>query len=335
VSADPALVETRERALRLLDEVERAVVGKRDVLELVLLGLLADGHVLLEDLPGLAKTLIARCFSQVLGLGFRRIQFTPDLLPADITGSFVYDQREARFEFRPGPLFTNLLLADEINRAPPKTQAALLEVMQEGQVSVEGETYRLEPPFLVIATENPIEYEGTYPLPEAQLDRFLLRIGVGYPAPDDEWEILRRRVERGADEVVLEQVVDGAGLLAMQASLEHVHVDESVGRYVVAIVGATREHPDALVGASPRGALALVKLARARAVLLGRDFVVPEDVKAAALPALAHRIVLRPELWVRQARAEDLVAGVLASVPTPPALDEGAVASAPPFSAGA
>jgi MoxR-like ATPase len=316
------LAETRARSLRLLEEVGRAVVGRRESLELVLCGILAAGHVLLEDLPGLAKTLTARSFAGVLGIDFRRIQFTPDLLPADITGSLIYDQRESRFEFRPGPIFTNLLLADEINRAPPKTQAALLEVMQEGRVSVEGETHVVGPPFLVIATENPIEYEGTYPLPEAQLDRFLLRAGVGYPERDEEWEILHRRLERQVDEIELERVVDGAGLLAMQASLERVHVDESIGRYIVDLVAATRTHADVSVGASPRGALALLKLARGRAMLEARDYVVPEDVKAMAVPALAHRLVLRPELWVRQVRDVDIVRRLLDVVPTPSALDE-------------
>jgi MoxR-like ATPase len=316
------LAETRARSLRLLEEVGRAVVGRRESLELVLCGILAAGHVLLEDLPGLAKTLTARSFAGVLGIDFRRIQFTPDLLPADITGSLIYDQRESRFEFRPGPIFTNLLLADEINRAPPKTQAALLEVMQEGRVSVEGETHVVGPPFLVIATENPIEYEGTYPLPEAQLDRFLLRAGVGYPERDEEWEILHRRLERQVDEIELDRVVDGAGLLAMQASLERVHVDESIGRYIVDLVAATRTHADVSVGASPRGALALLKLARGRAMLEARDYVVPEDVKAMAVPALAHRLVLRPELWVRQVRDVDIVRRLLDVVPTPSALDE-------------
>jgi MoxR-like ATPase len=316
------LDETRGLARSLVDELERVIVGKREVLELVLLGVLGAGHVLLEDFPGLAKTLIARSFAQALGIEFRRIQFTPDLLPSDITGSFVFDQREGRFEFRPGPLFTNLLLADEINRAPPKTQAALLEVMQEGQVSVEGETHRLAPPFTVIATENPIEYEGTYPLPEAQLDRFLMRVGVGYPTADDEWEVLRRRMEREQDETQLEPVVDGAGLLAMQASLERVFLSEAMGRYIVEVVQATRGHADALVGASPRGGLAILKLARGRALLQGRDYVVPDDVKWVAVPALAHRVVLRPELWVRRVRGEDVVRSVLDSVPTPAPLDE-------------
>ncbi len=269
---------TREVAAAILDEVEKAVVGKRDVLELVLIGILADGHILLEDFPGLAKTLMARSFAEVIGIEFSRIQFTPDLLPADVTGSSIYNQREGRFEFRKGPVFTNLLLGDEINRAPPKTQAALLEAMQERQVTVEDVTYRLPPPFLVIATENPIEYEGTYPLPEAQLDRFMLRAGVGYPTADQEWEILKRRVERRADEVELRRVVDAKGLVAMQAAIEQVHVSESVGRYVVDLVAATRSHPEVEVGASPRGALALMKLARGRALLSERDYVTPEDV---------------------------------------------------------
>jgi MoxR-like ATPase len=322
VASHPTLDETRGQATALLEELERLIVGKREVLELVLLGVLGAGHVLLEDFPGLAKTLIARSFAQVLGIEFRRIQFTPDLLPSDITGSFVYDQREGRFDFRPGPLFTNLLLADEINRAPPKTQAALLEVMQEGQVSVEGETHRLAPPFAVIATENPIEYEGTYPLPEAQLDRFLMRVGVGYPTADDEWEVLRRRIEREQDDLQLDRVVDGPGLLAMQTALERVFVSEAVGRYIVDLVQATRAHADALVGASPRGGLAILKLARGRALLAGRDYVVPDDVKAIAVPALAHRVVLRPELWVRRVRGEDVVRSVLDSVPAPAPLDE-------------
>ncbi len=303
----------------MLSEVERVVVGKRDALELVLLGVLARGHVLLEDNPGLGKTLIARSFAQALGLGFRRVQFTPDLLPMDITGSFVYDQRDGSLDFRPGPLFTHVLLADEINRTPPKTQAALLEVMQEGQVSVEGHTFVLDPPFVVLATQNPIEYEGTYPLPEAQLDRFLLRARLGYPAADDEWEVLRRRMDRATDSMTVDAVVDRAELLAMQAALELVHVDETLGRYIVDLVAATRTHPQVLVGASPRGALALMQLARGRALLDGRDYATPEDVKAVAVPALGHRMTLRPETWVRRITGDDVVAGLLGTVPTPAA----------------
>ena len=306
-----------ERAAAVLDEVERAVVGKRDRLQLVLAGLLADGHVLLEDVPGLAKTLTARSFAEVTGLRFARVQFTPDLLPSDVTGSSIWNQRDAEFAFRAGPIFTNILLADEINRAPPKTQAALLEAMQERQVSTDGETRVLEPPFLVLATQNPIEYEGTYPLPEAQLDRFLLRTGFGYPTADAEWEMLERRLERGVDEVELRSVVDRETLLAMQRAVEGVHVDESVGRYVVDLVAATRESPSVSVGSSPRGSLALVKLSRCRAALDGRDFVTPDDVKSVAIPALAHRLVLRPELWVQRRSGEDVVREILDQVRTP------------------
>jgi MoxR-like ATPase len=309
--------ELRRQSQAVLDEVERAVVGKRDALELVFLGLLADGHVLIEDFPGLAKTLMARAFASVTGLGFSRIQFTPDLMPGDVTGSSIFDQRAAEFEFRPGPIFTQLLLADEINRAPPKTQAALLEAMQERQVTIEGTTHRLEPPFFVLATQNPIEYEGTYPLPEAQLDRFLLRAGVGYPSREDEWEIVARRIERAAEEVELAQVVDRATLLEMQGALEQVHVEESVGYYIVDLVAATREASSVQVGASPRGTLALMKLSRGKAALAGRDYVVPDDVKAIAVPALAHRLTLRPELWVQRLQADDVVRELLDRVPTP------------------
>ena len=302
---------------RILAEVERAVVGKREALELVLLGILADGHVLIEDFPGLAKTLIARSFARVTGMTFSRIQFTPDLMPADVTGSSIYNQQRSDFEFRRGPIFANLLLGDEINRAPPKTQAALLEAMQERQVTIEGATHVLEPPFLVLATQNPIEYEGTYPLPEAQLDRFVLRMGVGYPSRDDEWEMLDRRLERAEEEVVLEPVVDRGTLLDMQQAIEQVHLEESLGRYIVDLVAATRGAPGVQVGASPRGSLALLKLARCRAALSGRDFVTPDDVKDVAVPALAHRLALKPELWVERLRSDDIVRELLDQVPTP------------------
>ena len=305
----------------VLDEVEQAVVGKREALELVLLGFLANGHVLLEDFPGLAKTLAARSFAQTLSMQFMRVQFTPDLMPSDVTGSSIWNQRDSEFEFRPGPIFTNLLLGDEINRAPPKTQAALLEAMQERQVTIEGVTHQLGPPFLVIATQNPIEYEGTYPLPEAQLDRFLLRTAFGYPARDDEVAVLDRRVERGEDEVELRPVVDRETLLAMQAAIEDVHVADSVRGYCVDVVAATRASQSAAVGASPRGSLALLKLARGRAALSGRDYVLPDDVKGVAVAALAHRLVLRPELWVQKISAEDVVREVLETVPTPRAED--------------
>jgi MoxR-like ATPase len=315
------LQEVRDRGAAVLDEVERAIVGKREALELVLIAMLCDGHVLLEDYPGLAKTLAARSFAQATSLRFSRIQFTPDLMPSDVTGSAVFDQRNAEFQFLPGPIFTNLLLADEINRAPPKTQAALLEAMQEQQVTTEGETRQLDAPFIVLATQNPIEYEGTYPLPEAQLDRFLIRIGIGYPSREHELELLARRLARGEDELVLRPVVDGPTLIAMQQALEQVHVSDSISAYIVDLVTATRESKRLAVGASPRGSLALLKLARAKAALDGRDFVVPEDVKAIAIPALAHRLTLRPELWVQRVRGEDVVAEALASVPTPPAED--------------
>jgi MoxR-like ATPase len=315
------LERVHELAAQALDEVERAIVGKRDALELVLLGFLADGHVLLEDFPGLAKTLAARSFAQVLSMRFMRIQFTPDLMPSDVTGSSIWNQRDSDFEFRPGPIFTNLLLGDEINRAPPKTQAALLEAMQERQVTIEGVTHPLGPPFLVIATQNPIEYEGTYPLPEAQLDRFLLRTAFGYPGREDEVEVLGRRLERGEDEVELRPVVDRETLLEMQSAIEQVHVADSVRGYCVDLVAATRTSQSSAVGASPRGSLALLKLARCKAALSGRDFVLPDDVKAIAAPALAHRLVLRPELWVQKISAEDVVRDVLELVPTPKAED--------------
>ena len=314
-----SLDDTRRHCDEIVAEVSKAIVGKRDVLELVLIGILVQGHILLEDLPGLAKTLMARSFAQVLGVDFNRIQFTPDLLPADITGSSIYDQSAGHFEFRPGPLFTNLLLGDEINRAPPKTQAALLEAMQEEQITVENTTYPLPPPFVLIATQNPIEYEGTYPLPEAQLDRFMLRTPIGYPTASEEWQILQRRLERREDEVKLTEIVDRDRLLEMQAAVEQVHVSDPIGNYIVAIVDASRAHGDVQVGASPRGALAVMKLARGRALLSGRDFVTPDDVKSVAVPALAHRLTLRPELWVRRVGGEDVVRGLLAQVPAPSA----------------
>jgi len=298
-----------ERSREILGSLARVIVGKGDVLERILAGILASGHVLIEDYPGLAKTLIARLFAQALGLSFKRLQCTPDLLPADVTGSFLFDQRQARFEFRPGPVFTHLLLADEINRATPKTQAALLEAMQEAQVTVEGESFRLEPPFLVIATQNPIELEGTYPLPEAQLDRFLIRVAVGYPSAEEERQILERRRARRQDEV--EEV------LAMQQALEDVFVADVITQYVVDLAQATRADHRVTLGASPRGALALLKLARAGAVLRGRDFVTPDDVKAMAGPALAHRLILQPELWVTKLSAAQVVDDLLSQVPAP------------------
>jgi len=303
----------------ILDEVERAVIGKREALTLVLSAVLAGGHVLLEDFPGLGKTLAARSFAQTLGLAFKRAQFTPDLLPGDLTGSFIYDQREREFSFRPGPVFTGMLLADEINRTPPKTQSALLEAMQEKQVTVEGQTFLLEQPFHVLATANPVEYEGTYPLPEAQLDRFLMRVSFGYPSAPDEWDVLRRRMERQREEVELNPVTDAAGLLAMQAAIEATTVDASVGRYCVALAAESRRHPHVLMGASPRGSLALMLCARAYAVVQRRDYVTPEDVKAVAVPVLAHRVTVKPELWMSSVSGASVVTSILSTVATPSA----------------
>ncbi|RAG82738.1 ATPase [Streptacidiphilus pinicola] len=305
------------RAHAVLDEIERAVVGKRPALELVMLGVLAGGHVLIEDLPGLGKTLLARSFSTVLGLDFRRIQFTPDLLPSDVTGAPFYDQRTGEMVFRPGPVFANLLLADEINRTPPKTQAALLEAMAEAQVSIDGVTRPLPKPFVVIATNNPIEYEGTYQLPEAQLDRFLLRVRMGYLPVFEEAAMLRRRLDRDTAEAELSTLSNPGEVVAMRDALERVEVNDDLVDYIIALIDATRRHAQIQVGASPRGGLALVQLARARAVMAGRDYVIPEDVKAVALPALAHRVTLKPELWVRRISADDVIAGVVQSVPTP------------------
>ena len=314
--------EAARLAHAVLDEVEKAIIGKREVLELLLLALLADGHALIEDYPGLAKTLMARSFAQVTDLGFSRVQFTPDLMPMDITGSSLLHPGTSDLVFREGPIFSNLLLADEVNRAPAKTQAALLEAMQERQVTADGMTHNLDRPFLVIATQNPIEYEGTYPLPEAQVDRFLVRIRVGYPSADDEHRIVSERAARGKDEVELDAVINRQDLLAMQGAVEQVHISESVSRYIIRLVAATRTQKKVLVGASPRGSLALMKLARARALVAGRDFVTPDDVKAIAVPALSHRLILRPEMWVQDVKDEDLVQECLAEVSTPPSIPE-------------
>ena len=301
----------------VLYEIKKVIVGQDLMLERILVALLSRGHVLIEGVPGLAKTLAIKTSAQVLDCQFRRIQFTPDLVPADLIGTRIYNQASGSFEVELGPTFANLVLADEINRAPAKVQSALLEAMQERQVTIEGKTQPLEPPFLVIATQNPIEYEGTYPLPEAQLDRFLLRLGIGYPTREQEWEVLERRLAHRSDDLRLEARADGADLLAMRRAIERVHVDAGIGRYIVDVVTATRESPRVQVGASPRGSLAVLKLARSRAALLRRDFVVPEDVKAVAVPALGHRLTLRPELWVQRVRGEDLVRECLEAVPTP------------------
>ena len=302
---------------RVIGEVERAVVGKRPLLQKIMAAILAGGHVLLEDYPGLGKTLIARSFAVALGLEFKRIQFTPDLLPGDITGGYVYDRAESRFNLRRGPVFANVVLADEINRASPKTQSALLEAMQEYQVTLEGETLKLPEPFCVIATQNPIEYEGTFPLPEAQLDRFVMKLAVGYPSPGEELEILRRRRERQRDEVDLAHVTSVSELFTMRQAVERVFVDSDLDDYIMRLVLATRQDKRVAVGASPRGSLALLKLARARAALEGRDFVLPDDVKAFIQPALAHRLILVPDLWMKRFAAEEVIHSIVQSVPVP------------------
>lgn len=297
--------------------VHAAVVGRDEVLDQISVGLVADGHLLLEDLPGLGKTLMAKSFAQALGLTFQRIQFTADLLPHDITGGEVFDPSSGAFSFRRGPLFTNLLLADEINRAPPKVQSALLEAMQERQVTSERGTYPLDRPFLVLATQNPLELEGTYPLPEAQVDRFMMRLSVGHPTAVEEREILHRRRERKQDDVAVPKVLSTETFLAVQRAAEEVEVDPALEGYVVDLVAATRSDNRVDVGASPRGSLALLKLARARALLEGRDFAVPDDVKGLAVPALAHRILVKPEPWIRGIRGAQVVQGAVERVPVP------------------
>ena len=314
-SSGPATTTAQCEAV--LDEIGRAVVGKRRALSLILTTMLASGHMLIEDLPGLGKTLIAKSFAAALGLEFTRVQFTPDLLPADLLGSTIYDMQSGRFEFRRGPVFTNLLLGDEINRTPPKTQAALLEAMAERQVSIDGVTHRLPEPFLVLATDNPIEYEGTYPLPEAQLDRFSVRLELKYLSEQEEATMLRRRLDRGSAPPSVQRVVDVHDLLAMQESVEQVSVHDDVLQYVVALAAASRSHPQVAVGASPRAELDLVQLARAHALLQGRDYVIPEDVKALAVPTMAHRISLRPEMWVRRVQGTDVVEELLRRTPVP------------------
>jgi MoxR-like ATPase len=305
------------RCQQVLDEVERAVVGKRLVLEKILAAALSAGHVLLEDYPGLGKTLMARSFAATLGQDFKRIQFTPDLLPADITGGYFFNRGTSQFELRQGPIFTNIVLADEINRASPKTQSALLEAMQEYQVTLEGETFKLPQPFLVIATQNPIEYEGTFPLPEAQLDRFLIKLSVGYPSLQEEHEILQRRQERRTEEVLLKTVIQPGEFAAMRQVVETVYIDPDLERYIVQLVAETRHDRRVAVGASPRGSLALLKLARAQAALQGREFVLPDDIKNFIQPALVHRLILQPEYWMKQQVAGDVVESAQRTVPVP------------------
>jgi MoxR-like ATPase len=302
---------------RIISEIEKAVIGKRELLERIMAAILAGGHILLEDYPGLAKTLIANSFATVSGLDFKRIQFTPDLLPSEITGSYIFDQEHGSFELRQGPIFANIILADEINRASPKTQSALLEAMQEYQVTLEGKTMPVPQPFIVIATQNPIEYEGTFPLPEAQLDRFLVKLSVGYPSLEEEQQILSRRRERRQDEFDLEQVTTTNELIAMRNVLEDVHVDADIEKYIAEIVHNTRRDQRTAVGASPRGSLALLKLARARAALAGRSYVLPDDVKDFIQPGLAHRLILKPDLWMNKTAAYEVLDKIANMVPVP------------------
>jgi len=301
----------------LMGEVSKAIIGKQEVLQKVAICILGNGHVLFEDFPGLAKTLMANTFANALGCTFKRIQFTPDLLPADITGTYIFDEKDNEFKFRPGPIFTNILLADEINRAPPKTQAALLEAMQEKQVTIEGVTHKLPRPFIVMATQNPIEQEGTYPLPEAQLDRFMMKMSVGYPNREEEKEILMRREMRRKDDVDVEVITNPKKIVDMQGVVEKIHVDPALLTYMVEIVTRTREDPRVLVGSSPRGSLALFKLARARAVLLGRDYITPDDVKDVCIVGLNHRIILKPEPRIRGVLPQDVLKKILNEVPVP------------------
>jgi len=307
--------EVHELGDSIVKEVSKAIVGKRNVLELFLVGILANGHLLIEDLPGLAKTMMARSFSMVMDLEFSRIQFTPDLLPADILGTYIF--KKDQFEFRKGPIFANIVLADEINRAPPKTQSALLEVMEERQITIEGDSHPAKSPFFVIATQNPIEMEGTYPLPEAQIDRFMMRLDVGYPEKKDEIEILNRRIERKTDNFVLEKLVNKEDIIKMQKAIEEVYLSESVLEYIVNLVSRTREVKDTEIGASPRGSLALMKLSKALAALEGREYAIPDDIKAVAIPALAHRIILRRDLWYTKITQADIIKNILESVPVP------------------
>jgi MoxR-like ATPase len=314
------VIETKDvsrLSQQVVAEVERAIVGKRDLLEMIMAAMLAGGHVLLEDFPGLGKTLIARSFATALGLDFRRIQFTPDLLPGDITGGYVFNRNRNEFELRKGPVFANIILADEINRASPKTKSALLEAMQEGQVTLEGETLPLPEPFLVLATQNPIEYEGTFPLPEAQLDRFMLKLTVGYPNVDEEREILRRRRERRQDEAILSKVTDANQLMEMRQVVENVHVHRDLEEYIAKLVHETRGDRRVAVGASPRGSLAFLKMSRARAALEGREYVTPDDIKHFATPVLIHRLILQPEYWMAQKISDDVIKDAFAKVPVP------------------
>ena len=309
--------DVRLHAQQVLDEVAKAIVGKEEVLHQAMVAILAGGHILFEDYPGLAKTLIARSFAHALGIEFKRIQFTPDLLPSDITGSHIFDSAKHSFTLAVGPIFANIILGDEINRATPKTQSALLEAMQESQVTIGRETHPLPSPFIVIATQNPIEYEGTFPLPEAQLDRFMVRLVVGYPDHDGEVEILHRRQERKEDDIVLSPIIDAEELLTMRSTVEDVFMHPDIASYIVTLVAKTRTNSNVYVGASPRGSLALLKLSRARAAIEGRDYVIPDDVKVLAVPALAHRLILSPELWSKRLTSADVMENILSRIPVP------------------
>jgi MoxR-like ATPase len=312
-----SIPEISSMCKKLIDEVGRVVVGKKNMLKYVVLGILTNGHILFEDYPGLAKTLTAKTFSAAMGCKFTRVQFTPDLLPADITGTYVYSQKTGDFKLIKGPIFTNILLADEINRAPPKTQAALLEAMQERQTTLEGSTYPLDKPFLVFATQNPIEYEGTYPLPEAQIDRFLMKLSVGYPNESEEQEILQRMETGDIGDIPVNKVIDQNAILAMQQTIRKVHIDTDLQNYIVKLVQSTRSESRVEVGISPRGSIALFKLSKAHAAFYGRDYVVPDDVKNVALPALSHRIILKAESRVRGVKPEDVINDIISKTSVP------------------
>jgi len=312
-----SIEDASAQSYKLITEVSNTVLGKRYVLEMVMIAILSNGNILFEDYPGLAKTLMSNTFARALGCNFKRIQFTPDLLPSDITGTYVFNPKDTSFEFHPGPIFSNILLADEINRAPPKTQAALLEAMQEGQVTIEGRTITISQPFIVFATQNPIEYEGTYPLPEAQLDRFIMKLSIGYPDEDVERQILINRYNRKEDDVPVETITDPQTVVAMQRAMEDVYVDPRIIQYIVSIVQMTRQDPRVQVGSSPRGSQAIFKLSRGVAVLSGRNYVIPDDVKHVVIPALKHRLILKPEPRIRGIRSEDILAEILNSIPVP------------------
>jgi len=312
------IAEVAALSRSIIQEVEKAVVGKRAALEKIMAAFLSTGgHVLLEDYPGLAKTLIANSFATALGMTFKRIQFTPDLLPGDITGGYIYDRTQNQFVLRKGSIFANIILADEINRASPKTQSAMLEAMQEYQVTLEGETIPLPEPFIAIATQNPIEYEGTFPLPEAQLDRFMIKLSIGYPSREDERQILQSPQERKKDRFDLQSVTDNAGLLAMQSAVEQVFIDKDLELYIVDLVQETRKHKKIALGSSPRGALALLKLGRAWAAMQERSYVLPDDIKHFVQPVLSHRIILDPDLWNSRVANENILAEIVNTVPVP------------------